>query len=201
MNKLGVATQLLAPGDIFQALQLGTIDATEFSLPVMDQKLGFHQVAKFYYFPGWHQQATFLEFYINANKWKSLSDQHKAMIESACGDLTRDVIAEGEATQFKAMTEMRDKNGVQIKKWSPEIMAAIEKAWNEVIAEESAKNPQFKRVFESYSKVPRRLRDLARPRLPEVAKPARMDRLLTAANALHRLLERIADAAGWLLIV
>ena len=50
------------------------------------------------------------------------------------------------------MTEMRDKNGVQIKKWSPEIMAAIEKAWNEVIAEESAKNPQFKRVFESYSK-------------------------------------------------
>jgi len=152
MNKLGVATQLLAPGDIFQALQLGTIDATEFSLPTMDQKLGFYQVAKFYYFPGWHQQATFLEFYINANKWKSLSDQHKAMIESACGDLTRDVIAEAEATQWKAMTEMRDKNGVQIRKWSPEIMAAIEKAWHEVIAEESAKNPQFKRVFESYSK-------------------------------------------------
>ncbi len=152
MAKLGVSTQLLAPGDIFQALQLGTIDATEFSLPTMDQKLGFYQVAKFYYFPGWHQQATFLEFYINANKWKGLSDQHKAMIESACGDLTRDVIAEGEATQWKAMTEMRDKNGVQIKKWSPEIMAAIEKAWHEVIAEESAKNPQFKRVFESYSK-------------------------------------------------
>ena len=63
MEKLGVATQLLAPGDIFQALQLGTIDATEFSLPSMDQKLGFHQVAKFYYFPGWHQQATFLELY------------------------------------------------------------------------------------------------------------------------------------------
>ncbi|HEU5176434.1 MAG TPA: C4-dicarboxylate ABC transporter, partial [Burkholderiales bacterium] len=56
MAKLGVATQLLAPGDIFQALQLGTLDATEFSLPVMDQKLGFYQVAKFYYFPGWHQQ-------------------------------------------------------------------------------------------------------------------------------------------------
>src|ERR671915_640245 len=145
MAKLGVATQLLAPGDIFQALQLGTLDATEFSLPVMDQKLGFHQVAKFYYFPGWHQQATFLEFYINATKCKSLSDQHKAMIESACGDLTRDVIAEGEAMQWKAMTEMRDKNGVQIKKWPPEMLAAFEKAWNEVIAEESAKNQQFKK--------------------------------------------------------
>jgi TRAP-type mannitol/chloroaromatic compound transport system substrate-binding protein len=152
MAKLGVATQLLAPGDIFQALQLGTLDATEFSLPVMDQKLGFHQVAKFYYFPGWHQQATFLEFYINRKKWDGLSDQHKAMIESACGDLTRDVIAEGEATQWKAMTEMRDKNGVQIKKWPPEFIAAFDKAWQEVIAEESAANPNFKRVYASYSK-------------------------------------------------
>ena len=152
MQKLGVSTQLLQAGEIFQALQLGTIDATEFSMPVMDQKLGFYQVAKFYYFPGWHQQATFLEFYINANKWKGLSDQHKAMIESACGDLTRDVIAEGEALQWKAMTEMRDKNGVQIKQWSPEIMAAIEKAWNEVVKEESAANPNFKRVYDSYTK-------------------------------------------------
>jgi len=152
MAKLGVSTQLLAPGDIFQALQLGTIDATEFSLPTMDQKLGFYQVAKFYYFPGWHQQATFLDFYINRKKWDALSDQHKAAIESACGDLTRDVIAEGEATQWRAMTEMRDKHGVQIKRWSPEIMAAIEKAWNDVVAEESAANPNFKRVYASYAK-------------------------------------------------
>jgi TRAP-type mannitol/chloroaromatic compound transport system substrate-binding protein len=152
MARLGVSTQLLAPGDIFQALQLGTIDATEFSLPIMDQKLGFHQVAKFYYFPGWHQQATFLEFYINRKKWDSLADTQKAVIELACGDLTREVIAEGEATQWRAMTEMRDKNGVQIKRWSPEIMAAIEKAWHEVVAEESAANPNFKRVYDSYTK-------------------------------------------------
>ena len=152
MEKMGVSTQLLAPGDIFQALQLGTIDATEFSLPVMDQKFGFYQVAKFYYFPGWHQQATFLELYINRKKWDSLSDQQHAIIELACGDLIREIIAEGEATQFKAMRDMQDKNGVQIKRWSPEIMAALEKNWNEVIAEESAKNPSFKRVYDSYAK-------------------------------------------------
>jgi TRAP-type mannitol/chloroaromatic compound transport system substrate-binding protein len=74
------------------------------------------------------------------------------MIESACGDLTRDVIAEGEATQWKAMTEMRDKNKVQIKQWSPQIMAAIQKAWDEVVKEESAANPNFKRVYGSYAK-------------------------------------------------
>ncbi|MDP3225527.1 MAG: C4-dicarboxylate ABC transporter, partial [Rubrivivax sp.] len=54
MQKMGVSTQLLQAGEIFQALQLGTIDATEFSMPVADLTLGFHQVAKFYYFPGWH---------------------------------------------------------------------------------------------------------------------------------------------------
>ena len=74
MEKLGVSTQLLAPGDIFQALQLGTIDATEFAMPVMDQKLGFYQVAKFYYFPGWHQQASILDLVINQKKWDSLAD-------------------------------------------------------------------------------------------------------------------------------
>ena len=58
MQKMGVPTQMLRAGEIFQALQLGTIDATEFSMPAMDLTLGFHQVAKHYYFPGWHQQAT-----------------------------------------------------------------------------------------------------------------------------------------------
>jgi TRAP-type mannitol/chloroaromatic compound transport system substrate-binding protein len=152
MEKLGVATQLLPPGDIFQALQLGTIDATEFSLPSMDQKFGFYQVAKFYYFPGWHQQATFFDVYVGRKRWDALSEPHKAILEQACGDLVRETIAEGEATQFQAIREMQEKNGVQVRRWSPEIMAAMEKAWNEVIAEESAKNPNFKKVWNSYAK-------------------------------------------------
>ena len=152
MEKLGVSTQLLAPGDIFQALQLGTIDATEFSMPALDQKMGLYQVAKYYYFPGWHQQASILDLFINQKKWDSLSDQHKAIIELACGDTIRDIIAEGEAIQWKAMKEMRDKNGVKIMRWSPEIMKAYEKAWLEVAAEESAKSPNFKKAWDSYSK-------------------------------------------------
>jgi TRAP-type mannitol/chloroaromatic compound transport system substrate-binding protein len=152
MEKLGVATQQLPPGEIFQALQLGTIDATEFSLPAIDQRLGFHQVAKFYYFPGWHQQATFFDLMINKRKWDAMSDQQKAIIELACGDQMRESIAEGEALQWKAIKEMREKSGVQVKRWPPEIIAAYEKAWNEVVAEESAKNPSFKRVWESYSR-------------------------------------------------
>jgi TRAP-type mannitol/chloroaromatic compound transport system substrate-binding protein len=152
MEKLGVSTQLLAPGDIFQSLQLGTIDATEFAMPSMDQKFGFYQAAKYYYFPGWHQQTSMLVLSINQKKWDTLSDQHKAVIELSCGDTIQDMIAEGEATQWKAMKEMRDKHGVKIMRWSPEILKAMEKAWDEVIAEESAKNPNFKRIYESYAK-------------------------------------------------
>jgi len=151
MEKLGVSTQQLPPGEIFQALQTGVIDATEFSLPAMDQKLGFYQVAKFYYFPGWHQQATLFDVYFNKAKWDAMPERYRAIIELACGDLMREAIAEGEAAQWKAMQEMQDKNGVQIRRWPPEILAAYEKAWNEVVAEESAKNPSFKRVWASYA--------------------------------------------------
>jgi TRAP-type mannitol/chloroaromatic compound transport system substrate-binding protein len=151
MEKFGVATQQLPPGEIFQALQVGTIDATEFSLPAIDQRLGFFQVAKFYYFPGWHQQATFFDLMINKAKWDALSEQHKAIIESVCGDLVRDTMAEGEAAQWKAIKEMQEKSGVQIRKWPPEIIKAFDKAWNEVVDEESKKNPNFKKVWDSYS--------------------------------------------------
>jgi len=151
MEKLGVSTQLLAPGDIFQALQLGTIDATEFSNPSLDEKLGFYQVAKYYYFPGWHQQASIIDLFINQSKWDALADQQKAVIEHACGDMVRQIMAEGEATQWKAMQTMRDKYGVHIKRWSPEIMKAYEKAWKEVVADESAANANFKKVYDSYA--------------------------------------------------
>jgi len=84
MQKLGVATQLLQAGEIFQALQLGTIDATEFSTPAMDLSLGFHQVAKFYYFPGWHQQASFGDMIWNKAKWDTLSDVQKLQVTTVC---------------------------------------------------------------------------------------------------------------------
>jgi TRAP-type mannitol/chloroaromatic compound transport system substrate-binding protein len=152
LAKVGVATQMIAGGDIAQALQLGTIDSAEFSLPSTDQKYGFYQVAKYYYFPGWQQQATFIDLLINKAKWDALSDAHKAIIEQACGETIREGIAESEATQWKAIQEMRDKNGVQIKRFSPEVMSALEKAWNDVVAEESAANPNFKQVYDSYAK-------------------------------------------------
>jgi len=150
MQKMGVATQLLAPGDIYPALERGTIDATEFSMPAIDLDLGFHQVAKHYYFPGWHQQATLLELLVNKKKWDGITRTQRAVIEVACGDNVRVGLAEGEAIQTRALDELRRK-GVQIHRWSPEILAALEKAWGEVVQEESAADPTFAKVWQSYA--------------------------------------------------
>jgi TRAP-type mannitol/chloroaromatic compound transport system substrate-binding protein len=150
MQKLGVSTQLLQAGEIFQALQLGTIDAAEFSMPVMDLTLGFHQVAKHYYFPGWHQQATINELIISKKKWAEFSDRQKKLIETVCDATMLQQFAEGEAVQFKAMQEIQAK-GVTIHKWPKNFLDAFEKAWVEVAAEQSAKSPDFKKGWESYS--------------------------------------------------
>lgn len=150
MQKLGVSTQLLAGGEIYQALQLGTIDATEFSMPAIDLSLGFHQVAKHYYFPGWHQQSTLFDLMISEKKWKEMSPTQQFQVQMVCGDNIREGFAEGEAIQVKAIEELKSK-GVQIHKWSPEILAAMEKAWQEVVKEQSEKSAEFKKVYESYA--------------------------------------------------
>ena len=151
MQKMGVATQLLQAGEIFQALQLGTIDATEFSMPAMDLSLGFHQVAKFYYFPGWHQQTSIGQLYISKKKWEEFSAHQKDVIELACKAQMLDEVSEADAKQAGAMKELQGK-GVQIKTWSPEILKAFEAKWQEVVKEESAKSPAFKEVMASYDK-------------------------------------------------
>jgi len=151
MQKMGVATQLLMAGEIFQALQLGTIDATEFSMPTMDLSLGFHQVAKYYYFPGWHQQTSITQLYLSEQKWAELSDAQQAIIEQACKANMMEEYAEGEALQFGAMQELK-KKGVELRTWSPEMLKILEEKWNEVVAEQSAKSELFKKVYDSYSK-------------------------------------------------
>ena len=150
MEKVGVSTQLIAGPDIYPALERGTIDATEFSMPAIDLDWGFYQVAKHAYFPGWHQQATMFDVMINKKKWDALTDQQKAIIETACGDNMREGLAEGEAIQGKALKTLKEK-GVQIHKWSPEILATLNEKWLEVVEEDKAKSDNFKEVWESYS--------------------------------------------------
>jgi len=151
MQKLGMSIQLLAPGDIFTALDRGVLDATEFSMPAIDEKLGFYQIAKHYYFPGWHQQASILELLINKQSWDGLTKTDRLLIEMACRDTILRSMTEGEALQGPALERMKAK-GVQIHEWSPEMLAKFRQATREVIQEEAAQDADFARTWASLSK-------------------------------------------------
>lgn len=152
MEKMQVSTMMLGGSEIYQALEKGVIDATEFSMPSIDKNLGFYKVVKFNYFPGWHQQATFLEFIINKNKWNELSDSQKAIIEMACNEGLINSLAEGEGTQFSAMKENIDKYGVQLRQWNEKMLGLFEEKWHEVVKEECQKDEFFKLVWEDLQK-------------------------------------------------
>lgn len=148
LEKLGASVQLLSGGDIFPALELGTIDGTEFSVPAVDLKMGFYQAAKHYYFPGWHQQSTFYELMINLDIWRALSPTQKAQIEAVCSANIRYGLSEGEALQVDAMAEL-EKKGVIFHTWSPDILEALHEAWTGVAQELSAEDPDFAQGLQS----------------------------------------------------
>ncbi|MFX4222487.1 MAG: TRAP transporter substrate-binding protein [Thalassobaculum sp.] len=150
MQKLGVSTQQLAGGDIYPALELGTIDATEFSMPAIDRSYGFYQIAKYNYFPGWHQQSTTNEVLVNQANWEKLEDVKKAQFEVACLANIGVELAEGEALQPAAMIA-NQKDGVTNVSWSDDVLNTLREKWDEVLAEELAANPDVQKLWDSYT--------------------------------------------------
>ncbi|MEP3244850.1 MAG: TRAP transporter substrate-binding protein [Sneathiella sp.] len=148
MKKLGASVTVLAAGDIMPNLERGVIDATEYSMPAIDEILGFYKVAKNYYFPGWHQPSSILELIVNKEKWDSLSNLQRASIETACQSATLWGMTKGIADQPKALKTIKS-HGVKIHVWPDEALAKFRKASDEVLAENAAKDPDFKRVLDS----------------------------------------------------
>ena len=148
MEKLGVATSLLSSKEIFPALEKGAIDATEFSMPAIDKSLGLQKILKYNYFPGWHQQATMFDLIINKDTWKSMSESQQELVEISCKAAMLDGLALGEAIQFPVIKENTER-GVESRYWSDEMLAAFRTKWDEVVAEEGAKDPDFKRIYDN----------------------------------------------------
>ena len=148
MEKLGVSTSLLPSKEIFPALEKGAIDATEFSMPAIDKLLGFHKILKYNYFPGWHQPATMFDLIINKDTWTKMDKQQQAVLEMGCKAAMLDGLALGEAIQFPEIKANMER-GVEIRYWSDEMLDAFRGKWDEVVAEESAKDPEFKRIYDN----------------------------------------------------
>ena len=147
MKRLGVNPILLPAGEIYTALERGTIDATEWVGPALDSMMGFAKAADYYY-TGWHEPGSILEITFNKARWEKLSDEHKAIITTASEEMTGNMLQEFRYENAKALQNL-PKN-VQIKTFPAEMMEAAKVALNDVLLDESEKSADFKRVLASY---------------------------------------------------
>jgi TRAP-type mannitol/chloroaromatic compound transport system substrate-binding protein len=151
MARLGAVPQQLPGGDIYPALERGTIDAAEWVGPYDDEKLGFYKIAPNYYYPGWWEACSMYGLYVNLKEWEKLPKEYQAAVEAACYEANVDMMAEYDFKNPQALSRLV-KNGVKLHRYSPEIMRAAYKAAFELYEEESAKNPAWKKIYEPWKK-------------------------------------------------
>ena len=138
-------------GEIFTALQTGTIDAAEWIGPYNDLAFGMHKVAKHYYYPGWHEGGPSLECIINKEAFESLPDDLQAIVEIAIQSTNDTMLAEFVARNASALQQIRQMNDIEIKPFPNEIMVAFEKTTDEIIKEIEDKDPLFSKIYQSFS--------------------------------------------------
>ena len=148
LQKLGVVPQQIAGGDIYPALEKGTIDAAEWVGPYDDEKLGFHKVAPYYYYPGWWEGGTALHFLINQAKWNELPKNYQAIVIAAAGFANVEMTGRYDARNPAALKRLIAA-GTQLRPFPQPVMEACLKASNEVNAETAATNADYKKVLDS----------------------------------------------------
>jgi TRAP-type mannitol/chloroaromatic compound transport system substrate-binding protein len=148
--KLGVVPQQIAGGDIYPSLEKGTIDAAEWVGPYDDEKLGFYKVAKYYYYPGWWEGGPHLQVFVNSAKWAELPKAYQAILENA-GQTANTVMQAKYDAQNPAALRRLVAGGAQLRPFSQDLLVACANAAQEVYAETSAKNADFKKIYESLS--------------------------------------------------
>ena len=145
---LGAVPQALPGGEIYPALERGAIDAAEWVGPYDDEKLGFYKVAKFYYYPGWWETGPQISFYVNKEQWEKLPKTYQAAFEIAATEANLRMMAAYDAKNPQAIQRLVQ-NGAQLKRYPDDVLKAAYEAAQKLYAEESAKNPDFKKLYDS----------------------------------------------------
>ncbi|MCA0043933.1 TRAP transporter substrate-binding protein [Celeribacter litoreus] len=148
MAKVGASIVLLPGGEIYPGLEKGIIDGTELSMPAIDITLGLQDVGKYYYLPGWHQPAAMNELIINMAKWESLEESQQTLIEETCKAVNLTSIMSTLTANSDAIAEF-EAAGVEIRSFPEEVLVPLKAAFDEVIAEQTAEDETFKRVWDS----------------------------------------------------
>lgn len=151
MAKLGVSTQNIAGGEIFQALSTGTIDAAEFTNPVDEEKMGFQNAAEFYYMPSWWEPGATLDVFISKAEYDKLPDQYKFAVQAAAAEANALSIARYDAENAAALQRLVE-GGTKLRSYSDEIMTAAQTAAFELYGELENQSPAFKKIYTEWRK-------------------------------------------------
>ncbi len=150
MRRIGVVPQLIAAGDIYPALERGTIDAVEYVGPYDDQTLGLYKVAKYYHFPGWWEGGINVGSFVNQQAWQALPEAYKAAWELAAVEMEQNILTTYDAENGKALRELVSR-GAELRPFPQDVMSKAYEMSFAYYDEIAAENPNFKRIYESFS--------------------------------------------------
>jgi TRAP-type mannitol/chloroaromatic compound transport system substrate-binding protein len=149
LSRLGIVPQQIAPGDVYPALEKGTIDAAEFVGPYDDEKLGFHKVAKYYYYPGWWEGGAMLHLVVNTEQWNKLPKTYQRIVQNAAEAGNNWMLGKYDAVNAPALRRLVA-GGAVLKAFPAPIMEASYKAAHELYDQIAGTNPGFKKALDSY---------------------------------------------------
>jgi TRAP-type mannitol/chloroaromatic compound transport system substrate-binding protein len=148
-QRMGMQTVNMPGGEIIPSAQRGVIDCAEWVGGVEDLRLGFHNVWKYHYTPGMHENVTIGEVLINGDVWKAMPPQHQEMMKTVAAETFLVWWSKWQRQNADAIRELQDKHGVRILRTPPDILTEFLKTWDTIAAEEGQKNPFFKKVHDS----------------------------------------------------
>ena len=139
----------LAAGDIFPALERGAIDATEFSMPAIDLNLGFYQIAKHYYFPGWQEPGSAIETVINKDAFTALPEDLQLIVRAAARQANAEMLDEFTAKNNSALETLVNEHGVILKRFPDDVLAEFRASTDVVMDKVAANDPMSQKVYDS----------------------------------------------------
>lgn len=151
MSRLGATVQVLAGGDIYPALERGAIDATEWVGPYDDEKLGFHKVARYYYYPGWWEPGPSLSYHVNRAAWDELPSIYREIFTAAATESARAMQTRYDQRNPAALTRLLD-DGVIMRPFPPDLLRAAQKASLEMLEEQASADAAYRKVYTAWRK-------------------------------------------------
>ena len=149
MNELGVTVQLIAGGELYQALERGALDAAEWGGPYDDMRLGFHEIAPYYYYPGWWEPGPGVSFMVNRTAWDALPSVYQEALEAATAEAGLRMLARYDARNQEAFQALQAEN-IQIKPFSREMMREAKRITMDLIENAAAQDAVYRQAYDSF---------------------------------------------------